>query len=268
MDASEQPCVIVGRECPGVATLTLNRPRARNVLSLEMMAALDATLAGQAADHGVRVIVIAAEGPGFCAGHDLREIRAHRDDEDGGRAFNERLFGQAATLMHRIRALDQPVIACVHATAVAAGCELVANCDLAVASTTARFGVNGIDVGLFCSTPGVALARNLPRKRALDLLMTGQLIDATEALELGLVNRVVEPDELHDKTMELAATIAAKPAGAVGLGKRTFYRQLGLETDDAYRVAGEAMVDNLELDDAHEGIDAFAEKRPPSWRRG
>jgi enoyl-CoA hydratase/carnithine racemase len=259
--------VLIGAEASGVVTLTLNRGAARNTLSAAMLEALGAALDEIAAMDEARVVLLRAEGPGFCAGHDLREIRSHRDDSDGGAAFNAALFGACARVMGRIRALPRPVIAVVQGAAVAAGCELVASCDLAVASRAARFGVNGIDVGLFCSTPAVALVRNVTPKRAFELLATGRLIDAGEALEIGLVNRVVEPAELDGQARALAAVIADKPPDAVALGKATFYRQVALPLDEAYRIAGGAMVDNLGLEAAREGIAAFTEKRKPRWSR-
>lgn len=263
----DTPPIIVERDAAGIVTLTLNRGPARNVLSRQMLADFAEVLDTIAADSQARVVLLRAEGPGFCAGHDLREIKAHQDDADSGAAFNAELFASCARVMGQIRSLAQPVIAVVHATAVAAGCELVATCDMAIASEEARFGVNGINIGLFCSTPAVALARNVTRKRAFELLSTGRLIDAQEALEIGLINRVAAADELNAQAHELAASIAEKPAEAVAIGKHTFYRQVALPVDQAYPVAGSAMVENLGLDVAREGIAAFTEKRTPEWKR-
>ena len=265
--SADTPPIIVERDDAGIVTLTLNRPDARNVLSRQMLADFAGVLDGIAGDDEARVVLLRAKGPGFSAGHDLREIKAHQQDADGGEAYNAELFASCAKVMGQIRALSQPVIAVVQATAVAAGCELVATCDMAIASETARFGVNGINIGLFCSSPAVALARNVTRKRAFELLSTGRLIDAAEALEIGLVNRVTPPDALDEEARSLAAGIAEKPAAAVAIGKQTFYRQVGLPVDEAYPVAGSAMVANLELDVAREGIAAFTEKRAPDWKR-
>ncbi|MFV2092096.1 MAG: enoyl-CoA hydratase-related protein, partial [Hyphomicrobiales bacterium] len=216
-------------------------------------------------DTSVHVVIIAAVGPAFCAGHDLKEIQHHRGDPDDGTAFFTALFAQCTALMGAIRNLPQPVVAQVQGAAVAAGCQLVATCDLAVASREARFGVNGINAGFFCSTPGVALARNISRKRAMELLLTGRLMDADQALEAGLVNQVCAPEELERTTWEMAATIAAKPSRVIKLGKAVFNRQTALPVDDAYAVAGPAMVENLAMADGREGIAAFLEKRNPRW---
>lgn len=244
----------------GVAYLTLNRPAARNALSLALLSALDAELAAIAADASVRVVVIGGNGPGFCGGHDLREMRANPDE-----ASIAALFAKCSALMLRIVRLPKPVIARVHGIATAAGCQLVATCDLAVASTAARFGVNGIDAGLFCSTPMVALSRNIGRKAAMELLLTGDLIGAERARELGLVNRVVPPDELDAAVAALAQKIAGKSARAVQIGKDGFYRQLEMGLDDAYAFASQAMTCNMMARDAAEGIDAFLAKRKPVW---
>jgi enoyl-CoA hydratase/carnithine racemase len=251
---------LLRRDDAGVAWLTLNRPAARNALSVALLSALDAELAAIATDRSVRVVVIAGAGPGFCAGHDLREMRANPD-----RASIESLFAQCSALMLRIVRLPKPVIARVHGIATAAGCQLVATCDLAVASTEARFGVNGINAGLFCSTPMVALSRNVGRKAAMELLLTGDLIDAARAREMGLVNQVVPPDELDGAVAALAARIAGKSARAVAIGKEGFYRQAEMGLDDAYAYASKAMACNMMARDAAEGIDAFLAKRAPVW---
>lgn len=249
----------------GTAILTLNRPAALNALSADMMTAIESALAAAAADGAVSAIVLRAAGKGFCAGHDLKEIQAHRNDPDGGRGFYERLFAQCTRLMQTIVALPKPVIAEVQGIATAAGCQLVASCDLALAGSAARFGVNGIDVGLFCSTPMVALSRNIGVKKTFELLSTGRLMDAGEALAAGLVNRVVEPERLHEETLALAARIGEKSPAVIALGKPAFYRQTELSRDAAYDLTGAVMVENLMAPDAREGIAAFIDKRKPRW---
>lgn len=244
----------------GVATLTLNRPRGLNALSLAMIEALTGALEDTAADPQVRVVVLAAAGRAFCAGHDLKEMRANPTLE-----FQRGLFAACSRLMLTIVGLRQPVVARVQGLATAAGCQLVATCDLAVAAASARFATSGINVGLFCSTPGVALSRNVPRKAALELLFTGDFIDAERAREIGLVNMVVPDAELDAATAALAAKLAAKSAHALALGKAAFYRQLELGLADAYAYAGEVMAQNMMDRDAAEGIDAFIAKRSPCW---
>ena len=251
---------LLRRDESGVAWLTLNRPAARNALSLGLMAALDGALRDIAADASVRVVVIGAAGPAFCAGHDLREMRA-----DPGRASMEALFAQCSALMTRIVRLPKPVIARVHGIATAAGCQLVASCDLALAAADARFATPGVNIGLFCSTPMVALARNVGRKAAMEMLLTGDMIDAQRAREIGLVNRVVPPDDLDGAVAALAAQIAGKSALTLAIGKEAFYRQAEMELDAAYAFAAEAMTRNMMARDAGEGIDAFLAKRPPTW---
>jgi enoyl-CoA hydratase/carnithine racemase len=214
-----------------------------------------------AGDARVRVVVLAGTGRAFCAGHDLREMRARRD-----RAWYRELFGRCSRVMETLRALPQPVIARVHGVATAAGCQLVASCDLALASEQARFATSGINLGLFCATPAVAVTRNLPRKRAFELLMTGAFVDAESACALGLVNRVVAADALDDAVAALAEDIAGKSPVAVRAGKRLFYRQLALPLAEAYDLASDVMAENLMAEDAAEGIDAFFERRPPVWR--
>lgn len=245
----------------GVVTLTLNRPRQYNALSVELLEALQSALDAIAEDERQRVVVIAANGTAFCAGHDLREMRAHED-----RAWHQALFEQCSRMMLTINRLPQPVIARVNGIATAAGCQLVAACDLAVAAASARFAVSGINVGLFCSTPAVALSRNLGRKQALGMLLTGDFIDAETARDYGLINRVVAAEELEAATSELAAKIAAKSPLAVTTGKRMFYHQLGLDLEAAYAYAGETMACNMDSEDVREGVDAFFAKRRPVWR--
>jgi enoyl-CoA hydratase/carnithine racemase len=248
----------------GVLRLTLNNPPA-NALSIAVMEALQRELDSARDDNAVRVIVIAAAGKLFSAGHDLKEMTAHRTDSDKGGSFFERTFAICSGLMQSIAVHPEPVIAEVDGIATAAGCQLVASCDLAVASDRSRFGVNGIDVGLFCSTPAVALTRNIAAKRAMEMLLTGEMIDAATALEFGLVNRVVPSEALTGTVNELAATIAAKSPLALKLGKKAVREQTGLDLAQAYECASRVMVENMLTADAKEGISAFFEKREPVW---
>jgi len=246
----------------GVAVLTLNRPAKFNALSGDLMTEIEKTLAAIAEDRSVRVVVLAANGKAFSAGHDLKEIsgKTARDDVDA-------LFRQCSRMMLAVTHLPQPVIARVHGIATAAGCQLAATCDLAVASTEARFATSGINVGLFCATPGVALSRNVPRKKAMEMLLTGDFIDADTALALGLVNHVVAPDELEDATNALASKIAERSPQAISMGKELFYRQLEGGLEAAYAAAVDTIVCNLMDGEAREGIDAFISKQPmPKWR--
>ncbi|HSF65190.1 MAG TPA: enoyl-CoA hydratase [Paracoccaceae bacterium] len=249
-----------------VARLTMNAPDRLNALSDAMLAALSAEFGRLATDRGIRVVVLAGAGKAFCAGHDLREMQAGRQSSDAGAAYFADLFTRCAAVMQAIPALPQPVIAEVHGIATAAGCQLVASCDMAVAAEGTRFGVNGVNIGLFCSTPMVALSRNVPRKVAFEMLTTGEFIDAARARDVGLVNRVVPRDGLTDATMALAATLAGKLTAAVQIGKRAFYDQLTLPLADAYRFTGDVMVENMLLRDTDEGIRAFLEKRDPDWK--
>lgn len=252
--------LVLRHDQDGVATLTLNRPKQYNALSEEMLAALQGELDALAADKTVRVVVLAGAGKAFCAGHDLKQMRAKPDQ-----AYYERLFAQCSRMMRSLLALPQPVIARVHGVATAAGCQLVASCDLAVASTEARFATSGIGVGLFCMTPGVALSRNLGRKRAFEMLFTGDFVDAETALELGLVNRVAAPEALDEEVAALAERIVSKSGAAIAAGKRVFYRQLEMDLEQAYDYAAREMACNMMFADAAEGIDAFIEKRKPVW---
>jgi enoyl-CoA hydratase/carnithine racemase len=245
----------------GVLRLVLNRPAARNALSVGLMAALGEALGRAALDDAVRVVVVAGAGPAFCAGHDLRELRS-----DPRRAAHERIFAQCSELMLAIVRLPKPVIAEVHGIATAAGCQLVATCDLAVAAEEARFATPGIDIGLFCSTPMVALSRAVGRKSALEMLLTGELVDAGRAREIGLVNRVVPRAGLRDAVDGLARRIAAKSALTVKIGKEAFYRQAELDLAAAYCYAAQVMTTNMMAQDAVEGIDAFLAKRSPVWQ--
>ena len=245
----------------GLTTLTLNRPGQFNSLSQAMLSALQSELDAIAADEKVRVVVIAGAGKAFCAGHDLKEMRANHS-----KAFMQALFRQCGELMLSITRMPQPVIARVHGIATAAGCQLVSMCDLAVAADVARFAVSGINVGLFCSTPTVGLARNLGRKAALEMLLTGDFIDAMEARSRGLINRVVPVDALDAEIEKLAQSIIAKSAVAVSMGKGMFYKQLDMDLDAAYDYAAEVMACNMMSEDAGEGIDAFMAKRPPNYQ--
>lgn len=250
----------------GVTRLTLNRPESHNSLSFAMMGGLIDALRDFAATSSVRVVVLAAAGPVFCAGHDLREITAHRADPDAGRGFFDTAMRRCADLMQAIVALPQPVIAEVQGIATAAGCQLVATCDLAVASEAARFCTPGVDIGLFCSTPAVALSRAVAAKPAMEMLLTGEMIAAEEARRIGLINRVAVSDALRGATMELAAKIAARSARAVRAGKAAFHRQRALPLDEAYAHCAAVMTDNLMAVDAEEGIGAFLDKRRPVWQ--
>lgn len=245
----------------GVRTITLDRGEQYNALSTAMIAALDAALDAAAADPATRVVVIAASGKAFCAGHDLREMRAHVDP-----AWQQALFDACTRMMLKLTRIPQPVIARVHGAAAAAGCQLVAMCDLAIASDTARFGLSGINAGIFCSTPAVGVARNVSRKRAMELLVTGRLIDAATAADWGLVNRAVPAAELDAEVAALARAVAAKSRAAIALGKRAFYEQIERGLDGAYALAAGTMTCNMLDPDAAEGIDAFLDKRPPNWR--
>lgn len=253
--------LIHSRDDRGVHTLTLNHPKAFNALSEAMLAALQQALDAVAADPAARVLVIAAQGKAFCAGHDLKEMKAHPD-----RAYYQALFDTCTRMMLRLRRLEVPVIARVHALATAAGCQLVAQCDLAVAAQGARFGVNGIDVGLFCATPSVPLSRNMGPKQAMEMLLTGDFIGAEEAQRRGLVNRVVAEDALDAEVAALVDRILSKPREAVAMGKAMFYRQLETGIESAYQLAGQTMACNMAHEVAQEGVQAFIEKRSPSWR--
>jgi enoyl-CoA hydratase/carnithine racemase len=258
--AVADPYVLTARDERGVVTLTLNRPQQFNALSEEMLEALQRELDAVAADAAARVVVIAASGKAFCPGHDLKQMKANPSID-----YYRKLFAQCARLMLSIQRMPQPVIARVHGIATAAGCQLVATCDLAVASSDARFAVSGINVGLFCSTPGVALSRNIVRKQAFEMLVTGDFIDAPTAQARGLVNRVVPPDQLDAEVDRLAASIVAKPRAAIAMGKELFYRQLEAGIDAAYQMAGQTMACNMIDDVAQEGVQAFMEKRKPRW---
>ena len=259
------PEILLREDIAGTAVLTLNRPGARNSLSEDLLGALAAELTAIAADRGVRAVVLAAAGPAFCAGHDLKELNARRNDPDRGREYFQHIMKLCSDVMLQIVRLPQPVIAAVQGTATAAGCQLVASSDLAVASSAARFATPGVNIGLFCSTPMVALSRNVPRKHAMDLLLTGEAISAEEAARIGLVNRVVAPGTERDEALSLARKIAAKSSHVVKIGKEAFYRQIDMELARAYDYASDVMVENMLARDAEEGIGAFIDKRTPRW---
>lgn len=248
-----------------ITTLTLNSPANFNALSDEMLAALAAKIARLSRDRSIRVVILKGAGKAFCAGHDLRQMQSHRADADRGAAYYQSLFTACAAMMQSLQALPQITIAQVHTIATAAGCQLAASCDMVVASAGTRFGVNGINIGLFCSTPMVALSRKVPPAVAFEMLSTGEFISAERAREVGLVNRVTTPEDLESETRKLAETVAGKLAKASRIGKATFYDQLTLTTPEAYALAGHAMVENMLEPDTDEGICAFLEKRPPNW---
>jgi enoyl-CoA hydratase/carnithine racemase len=249
----------------GVTIVTLNRPSARNALSDEMLASLESLIDSIRDDRSVRTVVLASNGPHFCAGHDLKEATAHRNDRDRGRAFFQRTFEKSAALMQALVALPQPVIAAVQGTATAAGCQIVAACDLAVASEAAQFCTPGVDIGLFCAVPGVPLSRKIASGHALEMLLTGEAISAQKAYDIGLVNRVVANGREREAALELARTIAAKSSYVQKLGKESFHRQRGMDLAKAYAYTVEVMTENMLAHDAEEGIGAFVEKRRPKW---
>lgn len=265
MDAPHaQPLVLPRREGT-VLRLVMNRPGVRNALSAALMEALQSELDAAAQDRSLRAIVLAAEGSAFCAGHDLKEMTALRRGADAGRDAFAKIFAQCSRLMQTIVRHPRPVIAEVQGVATAAGCQLVASCDLAVASTQAQFATPGVNIGLFCSTPMVALSRNVARKQTMEMLLTGEMVRADAAQRIGLVNRVVTPDALEAETMKLARLIASKPAHTVKIGKEAFYRQLEMPLAEAYGYASEAMITNMLAAEAEEGIGAFIGKREPIW---
>jgi len=260
MTPTGDPFVIRSQDERGVLRLQMNRPRALNALSEGMLAALQQEIDRIAADPAVRVVVLCGEGRAFCAGHDLAEMRANPSQ-----AYYESLFAQCTRVMLGLQRLPVPVIARVHGIATAAGCQLVAMCDLAVAAADARFAVSGVNLGLFCSTPSVALARNVGRKQAMEMLLTGDFTSADEARRYGLVNRVVAEDRLDDEIEQLVQRIVSKPAVAIATGKRQFYRQIEAGIEQAYEIAGQAMACNMMDESALEGVQAFIDKRPPRW---
>ena len=268
--AKPQPPILL-RESAGsplgsIAVLTLNRPAARNSLSEAMIGELHAALDDIRDDNKVRALVIAANGPAFSAGHDMKELTARRSDADRGRAYFAEIMNACSAMMQAVVHLPKPVVAAVQGIATAAGCQLVASCDLAIASEAAEFATPGVDIGLFCSTPMVALSRNVPRKQAMEMLLTGEPISADRARDIGLVNRVVAAGTERDAAIELAQKVALKSAYTVKLGKAAFYRQAEMSLADAYRYAAEVMTENMMARDAEEGLSAFIEKREPKWQ--
>lgn len=259
---SAEGAVLLARDARGVVTLMLNRPASFNALGEEMLSALQQALDDVARDDGARVVVLAAAGKAFCPGHNLKEMVA-----TPGLAYYQALFAQCSRVMLSIQKLPVPVIARVHGIATAAGCQLVAQCDLAVASTDARFAVSGVNLGLFCSTPSVPLLRNMGAKQAMEMLVTGDFIDANEAAARGLVNRAVAPDALDAEIGKLVASILQKPRMAIAMGKELFYRQREMGIEAAYQLAGQTMAVNMMDGSAQEGVTAFTEKRAPSWKR-
>jgi len=264
--ASHPPILLRETIEGGVAVLTLNRPAARNSLSKDLISDLQAELESIARDDGIRAVVIAANGPAFSAGHDLKELTAHRADPDQGKACFARLMTACSVMMQSIVQLPKPVIAAVQGIATAAGCQLVASCDLAIASDNAGFATPGVDIGLFCSTPMVALSRNVPRKQAMQMLLTGEPVDAATAVHIGLINRVVPAGQERAAAIEWAQQIARKSAHTIKLGKAAFYQQLEMPLAEAYAFASQVMTENLMAEDADEGIRAFIDKRNPVWK--
>jgi enoyl-CoA hydratase/carnithine racemase len=258
--------VLLRQTVGSIAVLTLNRPQARNSLSEGLIGELHAALRDIHDDAGVRAVVLAANGPAFSAGHDMKELTARRADPDHGRAYFAAIMTACSAMMQAIVQLPKPVVAAVQGIATAAGCQLVASCDLAVASDAASFATPGVDIGLFCSTPMVALSRNVPRKRAMEMLLTGEPVSAATARDIGLINRVVTDGSERDAAIALAQKVALKSAYTIKLGKEAFYRQAEMSLADAYRYAAEVMTENMMARDAEEGIGAFIEKREPKWQ--
>jgi enoyl-CoA hydratase/carnithine racemase len=263
---ASQPQVLLQENIGSIRVLTLNRPAARNSLSEALIAGLHGALNEIRDDSSVRGVVIAANGPAFSAGHDMKELTARRGDADRGRAYFAELMNACSAMMQAVVHLPKPVVAAVQGIATAAGCQLVASCDLAIASEAAGFATPGVDIGLFCSTPMVALSRNIPRKQAMEMLLTGEPISAATARNIGLVNRVVAEGTERDAAIALAQKVALKSAYTIKLGKEAFYRQAEMSLADAYRYAAEVMAQNMMARDAEEGIGAFIEKRAPKWQ--
>src|SRR6202453_1311218 len=262
---SDSSLILLREDVANIAILTLNRPHALNSLSEAMLEALGDALTAIAHDDSVRVVVLAANGTAFSAGHDLKELYQHRSHEEGGRAYLKHIMAMCNPMIQQIVRLPQPVIAAVQATAAAAGCQLVATCDLAVAARTAKFATSGINVGLFCSTPMVALSRNVARKPAMEMLVTGDMISAEHAERIGLINRVVAPGAEREEALKLARKITEESASAIRMGKEAFYRQLEMTLTEAFKYTADVMVENLLTRDANEGIGAFIDKRKPKW---
>jgi len=260
--------ILLRNDTDTIATLTLNTPKSLNALSDAMLAALKTQFDNLAQDDNIRVVILKGAGKVFCAGHDLKEMTAGRQAKDKGHAYFSDLFTRCAEVMLMIRKLPQPVIAQAHGIATAAGCQLVATCDLAVAADDTRFGVNGVNIGLFCSTPMVALSRNIPAKQAFEMLTTGQFIHADKAVDMGLINKSVPLENLDSATMELAELLASKLTAAVRIGKQGFYNQIEMPIEDAYAYTGAVITENMMLRDTAEGVSAFLEKRKPDWHKG
>ncbi len=258
--------ILLRQDHGSVALLTLNRPDARNALSEELLAALLSQMEDISLSSSIRAVIIAANGPVFCSGHDIRQIESHRSDKDGGKAYFEATFSQCAAVMKSIVACPKPVIAAVEGTATAAGCQLVATCDLAVASKDAKFCTPGVHIGLFCSTPAVAIARNVGRKRAMEMLLLGEMISSDDARQFGLINRIVPKEQVRTQVMDMANKIASKSLPVTAIGKQAFYEQFDPDLVASYDRASRAMVENMMLEDAREGLGAFLEKRDPQWR--
>lgn len=259
--------ILLCEDREAVRVLTLNRPKARNCLSMDLMAALHGAVAEAGVNDAVRAVVLTGTGPAFCSGHDLKELTAHRNDEDRGRAFYAETMRACSDMMLAIVRSPKPVIAAVNGIATAAGCQLVASCDLAIAGVDARFATPGVNIGLFCSTPMVALSRNVSRKGAMEMLLLGDMVDAQDAHAMGLVNRVVETDRVVNEAIELGRRIADKPTRTLKIGKEAFYKQLEMPLEEAYRYAADVMVENMLDAEAEEGIGAFLDKREPNWPR-
>ncbi len=259
--------ILLCEDREAVRVLTLNRPTARNCLSMDLMAALHGAVTGAGDNEAVRAVVLTGAGPAFSSGHDLKELTAHRNDEDRGRAFYAETLSACSDMMLAIVRSPKPVIAAVNGIATAAGCQLVASCDLAIASADARFATPGVNIGLFCSTPMVALSRNVSRKGAMEMLLLGDMVDAQDAHAMGLVNRVVEADRVVNEAVEFGRRIAEKPSRTLKIGKEAFYKQLEMPLEEAYRYAAQVMVENMLDAEAEEGIGAFLDKREPNWPR-
>ena len=259
--------ILLCEDREAVRVLTLNRPKARNCLSMDLMAALHGAVAEAGVNDAVRAVVLTGTGPAFSSGHDLKELTAHRNDADRGRAFYAETMGACSDMMLAIVRSPKPVIAAVNGIATAAGCQLVASCDLAIAGVDARFATPGVNIGLFCSTPMVALSRNVSRKGAMEMLLLGDMVDAQDAHAMGLVNRVVETDRVVNEAIELGRRIADKPTRTLKIGKEAFYKQLEMPLEEAYRYTADVMVENMLDAEAEEGIGAFLDKREPNWPR-
>ncbi|MBV9558308.1 MAG: enoyl-CoA hydratase [Pseudolabrys sp.] len=263
--STSSDAAVLRGDIDGIALLSLNRPQSRNALSEAMLSALEAEFASIASDASVRAVIISHNGPAFSAGHDMKEMTSHRRDADRGRAYFKTLMQRCSAMMLSIRALPQPVIAAVEGVASAAGCQFVASCDLAVASDSARFSTPGVNIGLFCSTPMVAISRNVSNKHMMEMLATGDMVSASDAHRIGLINRVVAAGKASEEALALARQIATKSAYTLKIGKEAFYRQREMSLDDAYRYTIDVMVENMLARDAEEGIGAFIDKREPTW---